>query len=53
MSSLAKALGLTPSAVHQWGEVPAERVLEVERITGIPKSQLRPDLYPPRQRRAG
>lgn len=48
-TDLAKALGVTPGAVWQWSQkrVPAERVLEVERITGIPRHEMRPDLYPP------
>lgn len=47
MSRLAAALSLTRSAVAQWRRVPVERVLEVERITGIPRHELRPDIYPP------
>jgi DNA-binding transcriptional regulator YdaS (Cro superfamily) len=27
--------------------LPAERVLDIERVTGIPRHELRPDLYPP------
>lgn len=42
---------LTPQAVGGWcrsGRVPAERVLDVERITNgqVTRHQLRPDLYP-------
>jgi DNA-binding transcriptional regulator YdaS (Cro superfamily) len=45
-SALARALGLSPAAVLQWnGRVPAKRVVEVERLTGIPREALRPDLY--------
>lgn len=43
---LAKALGITHGAVNQWRRVPAERVIDVERATGIPREKLRPDLYP-------
>jgi len=43
---LAKALGISQPAIYQWRRVPAERVLMVERITGIPRHQLRPDIYP-------
>lgn len=43
---LAAQLGITHAAVQQWGgRVPAERVVDVERITGIPREALRPDLY--------
>lgn len=43
---LSLALGLSRGAAAQWRRVPAERVLEVERLTGVPKEILRPDLYP-------
>jgi DNA-binding transcriptional regulator YdaS (Cro superfamily) len=46
-SFVAEQLGITSGAVSQWDHVPAERVLEVERITGIPRHELRPDIYPP------
>ena len=45
LTRVALALGITPSAVKQWSRVPAERVVEVEKATGIPREQLRPDLY--------
>jgi DNA-binding transcriptional regulator YdaS (Cro superfamily) len=46
-AALAKALGgtLTSQAVSQWRKVPAERVLDVERITGISRHDLRPDVF--------
>jgi hypothetical protein len=43
---LAKELGISPQAVSQWHIVPVERVLEVERITDMPRDELRPDIYP-------
>lgn len=47
IARLAKMIGVTRSAVHQWPRIPAERVLEVERVTGVPRHELRPDIYPP------
>jgi DNA-binding transcriptional regulator YdaS (Cro superfamily) len=44
-SALARALNITPAAVLQWRRVPTSRVLEVEQITGVPREQLRPELY--------
>jgi DNA-binding transcriptional regulator YdaS (Cro superfamily) len=40
-------LDITPGAISQWHRVPAERVIEVERLTGIPRSELRPDIFGP------
>ena len=47
-AALAKDLGVQSPAVCKWerGRIPAERVLDVERATGIPRHRLRPDLYP-------
>ncbi|WP_307280337.1 transcriptional regulator [Labrys wisconsinensis] len=46
-SAAGRALGITPQAVGQWRRIPAERVLTLEKISGIPRHELRPDLYPP------
>lgn len=43
---LANGLGISPSAVSMWDQVPSGRVLEVERLTGVSRHDLRPDLYP-------
>lgn len=46
-ASLAKACGVNRSTVLRWacGLVPAERVAAVERLTGIPRETLRPDIF--------
>lgn len=49
---LARALGISPQALSQWDRVPPERVHDVERVSGVPRSELRPDLYPPERERA-
>ena len=51
-AALARALGIKIQAVHQWIEVPPLRVLDVERVTGIPRHELRPDIYPAERERA-
>ncbi|HRK24445.1 MAG TPA: Cro/CI family transcriptional regulator [Beijerinckiaceae bacterium] len=46
ISSLARALGVAQPSVSNWSRIPAERVLAVEAITAVPRTTLRPDLYP-------
>lgn len=48
IGKLAKAIGISRQALHQFRRTPAERVLDIERATGgkITRHQLRPDLYP-------
>ncbi|MBA6142313.1 helix-turn-helix domain-containing protein [Pseudomonas juntendi] len=48
-SALARILKVTPQAVQKMcasGRVPAERVLEIEKATGVSRHELRPDIYP-------
>ena len=44
-SALSRALRITPQAVNQWQVVPPERVLEVERHSGVSRHSLRPDIF--------
>lgn len=48
-SKLARAMGRSPQVISHWhrklGRIPAEHVPAVERVTGIPRFLLRPDLY--------
>jgi len=47
---LAKGMNLDKETVIKWvfdfNEITAERVLQLEKITGIGRSDLRPDIYP-------
>ncbi len=47
VAKIARELDIRPQAVSQWRRVPSGRVLDVERITNIPRDRIRPDLYPP------
>ena len=49
LSQFAERVGVSRSYACQWEtgarRVPAERAVYIERITGIPREQLRPDLF--------
>lgn len=45
-AKFARAVGVSAQAVSQWDEVPPLRVLTVERVSGVSRHDLRPDLYP-------
>ncbi len=52
MADIARSFGLTRAAVNYWftaGKVPAEHVLKLEKETGVHRSLIRPDLYPPEE----
>jgi DNA-binding transcriptional regulator YdaS (Cro superfamily) len=53
-AEVARILGVTRQTVYKWVErrVPAERVGEVEWLTGIPREILRPDIFNIRTTRA-
>ncbi len=44
---IAQECKITHGAVYQWRSVPPEHVLTVERMTGIPRTKLRPDIFGP------
>lgn len=44
---MAKACGVAPPSVSQWTLAPPLRVLQIEAASGVPRQELRPDLYPP------
>lgn len=44
-AKLAESLSIKRQAVYQWQHVPLDRVVEVERITGVPRELLRPDIF--------
>ena len=45
---LSALLNIKSAAISKWERrgIPPRRVLDVERITGISRHELRPDLYP-------
>ena len=48
-TALAADIGKTQGHISKWlerGYIPAECVLPIERVTGVSRHELRPDLYP-------
>ena len=45
IGALARRLGISQPSVSNWQRIPAERVVAVEALTGVPRASLRPDLY--------
>lgn len=43
--ALARGLGISQPAISGWKRIPSDRVVAVENATGVPRAQLRPDLY--------
>lgn len=47
--AVAAEAQITPQAVGQWVKakrIPVDRVLLLERLSGIPRKLIRPDIYP-------
>jgi len=55
-AALARLVGVRQPHIWNWlhrnGRVPAERVIAVEAATGVPRHELRPDIYPPENQAA-
>lgn len=45
--SLARELGIKHTSLYSWPRVPAGRVLDFERISGLSRHEIRPDVYGP------
>ena len=44
--AVAEYFGIAPQAVWQWTRCPVLRVIDLERLSGISRHDLRPDVYP-------
>lgn len=45
-AAIARECGFSKQTMVQWRVVPPTRVLAVEKVTGVPRHLLRPDIYP-------
>jgi DNA-binding transcriptional regulator YdaS (Cro superfamily) len=50
LRALARAIGINYQNIQIWKRIPAERMIAIETVTGIPREQLRPDLFVPRRK---
>ena len=48
LTKIADDLGVDKATITRWTKtrIPAERVADFERVTGLPRGTLRPDLWP-------
>ena len=46
LTELSIKLEITVQSVAGWHRIPPLRVIQVERATGVPRTVLRPDIYP-------
>jgi hypothetical protein len=49
--AIIQRLGVTAQALYAWRVVPADRVVEISKLSRIPKHVIRPDIFPDRQGR--
>jgi predicted transcriptional regulator len=42
---LAKVLKISRQSVYKWPEAPVERCHQLEKLLGVPKEQLRPEIF--------
>lgn len=45
VAQLARKIRISQPSVSNWSKIPAQRVIAVEAATGVPRAELRPDLY--------
>jgi len=43
--ALARLLGIKYQSLQKWRRIPADRVVAIEKVTGVSRETLRPDLY--------
>ena len=45
LRALARILNIRHQSIMQWDKIPARHIVPIERATGVPREELRPDLY--------
>jgi DNA-binding transcriptional regulator YdaS (Cro superfamily) len=44
-SAMARSLNISTQAIWKWKAIPIKRLAEIEKLTGIPRAHLRPDIF--------
>lgn len=47
LTRLASQIGVRHQSIYSWRRVPAERVRDMARVSGLQAYEIRPDLFPP------
>lgn len=45
VSALARSIGADRTSMQRWTHVPEQWIIKIEHATGVPREELRPDLY--------
>jgi DNA-binding transcriptional regulator YdaS (Cro superfamily) len=45
LRKLAAMVGVSHQAISKWTDVPAHWIIKIEKVTSVPREELRPDLY--------
>jgi DNA-binding transcriptional regulator YdaS (Cro superfamily) len=45
VSRASEVLHISMQAVSKWKRIPSGRIDQIERLTGIPRNEMRPDIY--------
>lgn len=45
VAALARLIDLNRATVHRWTQVPAHWIIRIEHATGVPREELRPDIF--------
>lgn len=43
--ALARGLGITVQSVNKWRRVPRKRIVQIEKLFGVPRHLLAPDIF--------
>jgi DNA-binding transcriptional regulator YdaS (Cro superfamily) len=48
---VAEECEITPEAVYMWKQCPSDRIGVIERLSGVPRHELRPDIFDPPEKK--